>query len=76
MSRKRAKAETLRLSFFDIMSGKGDDRVKDPYFRLLAAGIRADCAEQTVREFESRSDAEGLERYITEIECRTEASDR
>lgn len=76
MSQKRAKAETLRLSFFAIMRGKGADSMNNPYFRLLAAGIRADCAAQTIREFENRNDEEGLERYINEVECRTEASDR
>ena len=50
--------------------------MSNPYFRLLAAGIRPDCAAETVREYQRRSDPEGLEKYINEIECRTEASDR
>lgn len=76
MSQKRAKAETLRLSFFAIMRGKGAESMNNPYFRLLAAGIRQDCALEIVREYQRRNDPEGLEKYINEVECRTEASDR
>ena len=50
--------------------------MSNPYFRLLAAGIRPDCAAETVREYQRRNDQDGLEKYITEIECRTEASER
>ena len=50
--------------------------MSNPYFRLLAAGIRQDCALEIVREYQSRNDPEGLEKYINEVECRTEASDR
>lgn len=46
------------------------------YFRLIAAGIRPDCAAETVEEYQRRNDPDGLERYINDIECRTEASDR
>ena len=76
MSPKRAKADTLRLSFFAIMGMKGVKAMSNPYFRLLAAGIRQDCALEIVREYQCRNDPEGLEKYINEVECRTEASDR
>lgn len=76
MSQKRAEADTLRLSFCFIMRMKGVKAMSNPYFRLLAAGIRPDCAAETVREYQRRNDQDGLEKYITEIECRTEASER
>jgi hypothetical protein len=76
MSQKRAEADTLRLSFFAIIQGKGADTMNRAYFRLIAAGIRPDCAAETVEEYQRRNDPDGLERYINDIECRTEASDR
>ena len=76
MSQKRAEADTLRLSFCFIMRMKGVKAMSNPYFRLLAAGIRQDCALEIVREYQSRNDPEGLEKYINEVECRTEASSR
>lgn len=76
MSQMRAEAETLRLSFFAIMREKGAETMKNPYFRLLAAGIRQDCALEIIKEYQRRNDPDGLERYINDIECRTEASDR
>ena len=50
--------------------------MQNPYFRLVAAGIRPDCAAETIKEYQRRNDPEGLENYINDIECRTEASDR
>ena len=48
----------------------------DPYTRLIVAGIRPACAATVIEEFNRRNDPEGLERYITDIECRMEASER
>ena len=48
----------------------------DPYLRLIAAGIRPDCAADTIAEFNRRHDPAGLERYINDLECRMEASER
>ena len=76
MSQKRAETDTLRLSFFAIIKVKGADPMQNPYFRLVAAGIRPDCAAETIKEYQRRNDLEGLENYINDIECRTEASDR
>ena len=72
----RQKPDRFSACFFVILCEKGVDPMQNPYYRLLAAGIRPDCAAETVREYQRRSDPEGLEKYITEIECRTEASDR
>lgn len=48
-------------------SRKGRDDM-DPVNRLIQAGIRSDCATETVLKFESRGDAAGLEHYILEEE--------
>lgn len=48
----------------------------DAYLRLIAAGIRPDCAADTISEFKRRNDTDGLERYINDMECRMEVSDR
>ena len=49
---------------------------KDPYFRLLEAGIRPDCAAQTIDYYLNFHTAADLEAYISEIENRREVSDR
>ena len=48
----------------------------DPYLRLIAVGVRADCAADIVAEYKRRCDPAGLEQYINDLECRVEASDR
>lgn len=49
---------------------------QDPYFRLLEAGIRPDCAAQTIDYYLNFRSAEELEKYISSIENRREVSDR
>lgn len=49
---------------------------QDPYFRLLEAGIRPDCAAQTIDYYLNFRSAEELETYISGIENRREVSDR
>ena len=49
---------------------------KDPYFRLLEAGIRPDCAADTVDYYLNFRSSEELEAYISELENRREVSDR
>ena len=41
-----------------------------PVQRLIAAGIRPDCAAETVMWYQAQGDDEGLEKYIAEIESR------
>lgn len=48
----------------------------DPYWRLLCAGIRPDCAAETVDYFNANKTPEELEAYVQEIENRREVSDR
>ena len=45
-------------------------------YRLIAAGIRPDCAHDTVRWYRQRNDEEGLERYIQSKENSREVSCR
>lgn len=45
-------------------------------YRLISAGIRPDCANDTVRWYRERGDEEGLERYIRSKENRVEVSCR
>lgn len=49
----------------------------DAITRLVRAGIRADCAEETVKWYQQQGDEDGLERYVqnrenrtTEVSCR------
>lgn len=42
--------------------------------RLIQAGIRPDCATETVLRYEARGDAAGLKRYIQAAE--TQAAER
>lgn len=42
----------------------------DAINRLIRAGIRPDCASETVLWFSQQGDEEGLERYIQEKEKR------
>ena len=44
----------------------------DPVNRLIQAGIRSDCATETVLQFEARGDDAGLECYILEEEKKAE----
>lgn len=39
--------------------------------RLIAAGIRPDCAVETVVWFRTQGDEAGLERYVTGVEARS-----
>lgn len=41
----------------------------DAVNRLIQAGIRSDCAAETVLQFEARGDAAGLERYVSDAEA-------
>ena len=66
----------MGLSFFAIMGGKGGVALMSEIYRLIAAGIRPDCAEDTVAWYMARGDASGLETYINTLECRREVSDR
>ena len=38
--------------------------------RLVAAGIKKDCAEETVLLYRSQGDDYGLEKYLNEVESR------
>lgn len=49
-------------------SQKGRDEM-DAVNRLIQAGIRSDCAAETVLQFEARGDAAGLERYVSDAEA-------
>ena len=49
---------------------------QDPYFRLLEAGIRPDCAAQTIDYYLNFRSADELEKYISGIENHREVSDR
>lgn len=40
--------------------------------RLIAAGIRPDCAQETVMWYRAQGDDYGLERYVSEVESRHE----
>lgn len=42
----------------------------DAVNRLIQAGIRPDCATETVLRYETQGDAAGLERYILDAEKR------
>lgn len=38
--------------------------------RLIAAGIRPDCAQETVLWYRAQGDDYGLEKYLNEVESR------
>ena len=38
--------------------------------RLIAAGIRPDCAQETVMWYRAQGDDYGLEKYVNEVESR------
>lgn len=42
----------------------------DAVNRLIQAGIRPDCANETVLQFEARGDCAGLERYVLDAEAK------
>ena len=46
-----------------------------PVERLIAAGIRPDCARETIMWFRAQGDDYGLQKYLDEIEARKEALD-
>ena len=46
------------------------------YWRMLAAGIRPDCAADTIDYFNRHKTPEELEAYVQELETRREVSDR
>lgn len=50
-------------------SQKGRDDM-DAVNRLIQAGIRPDCATETVLMYEARGDAAGLEHYVQDAETR------
>lgn len=41
-----------------------------PVERLIAAGIRPDCARETIMWFRAQGDDYGLEKYLNEVEAR------
>ena len=41
-----------------------------PVERLIAAGIRPDCARETIMWFRAQGDDYGLEKYLNEVESR------
>lgn len=43
----------------------------DAVTRLIRAGIRPDCAADTVLWYQRRGDEDGLERYIENVESKT-----
>lgn len=50
-------------------SQKGRDEM-DAVNRLIQAGIRPDCAMETVLRYEAQRDTAGLERYVLDAEAR------
>lgn len=48
----------------------------DEYLRLIAAGIRPDCAADTVTWYKSKGDISGLQEYIEKLETQMEVSER
>lgn len=48
----------------------------DPYWRLLNAGIRPDCAADTIIYYRTHKTEEELEAYVSGLENRLEVSDR
>lgn len=44
----------------------------DAVNRLIQAGIRPDCATETVLRYEAQGDAAGLERYVLGAEARAD----
>ena len=48
----------------------------DPYWRLIFAGVRPDCAADTVMYFKTHRTPEELEDYVRQMENRREVSDR
>ena len=46
------------------------------YWRMLAAGIRPDCAADTIDYFNRHKTPEELEAYVQELENHREVSDR
>ena len=46
------------------------------YWRMLAAGIRPDCAADTIDYFNRHKTPEELEAYVQELENRRVVSDR
>lgn len=43
--------------------------------RLVAAGIRPDCAAESVMWYQAQGDDYGLQKYLDEVEARKEALD-
>lgn len=48
----------------------------DHYWRLIYAGIRPDCAADTITYYNTHRTQEELEAYVRSIEDRQEVSDR
>ena len=46
-----------------------------PVERLVAAGIRPDCAAESVMWYQAQGDDYGLQKYLDEVEARKEALD-
>lgn len=67
MEPRRAAGNVPPLKARRFSSQKGRDEM-DAVNRLIQAGIRPDCAAETVLRYEARGDAAGLERYVTDAE--------
>ena len=46
-----------------------------PVERLVAAGIRPDCASESVMWYQAQGGDYGLQKYLDEVEARKEALD-
>lgn len=66
---RRAAGHVLPPNARRFSSQKGRDDM-DAVNRLIKAGIRSDCAAETVLRFEARGDTAGLERYVLDVESR------
>lgn len=67
---------TQRRDFFATITDERSDLMTD-IDRLLAIGVRYDCALDIVHFFRTRNDLAGLEEYIENIKSRkVEVSDR
>lgn len=69
MTQNRPFPDRERVCFSAIIGQKGREHL-DAKERLIRAGIRPDCAAETVHWFAQQGDEDGLERYILEKENR------
>lgn len=69
MEPRRAAGNVLPQNARWFSSQKGRDDM-DAVNRLIQAGIRPDCAAETVLRYEAQGDPAGLKRYILDAETR------